>query len=159
MEATSEVQWSQLQRDPKSVAALADAGEVRVHRRDGADLLLRREDSVTAASEGAFAAVRALRNILAHLPLEAAVEALSEEFPWLSLLPAEELPLFVADFTRSARISAELSQWSVLAGTVREWRATAAIYAEPGLLAQLTGPLMEDHGPVPAPVEADSDVG
>ena len=78
-----------------------------------------------------------------YLPTEAAIEALSEEFPWLILLPSAELPQFVADFTRSARISAELGQWSVLAETVREWRATAAVYAEPGLLAQLTAPLTE----------------
>jgi hypothetical protein len=159
VEATREVQWSELQRDPKSVAALADSGDVRVRRRDGAALLLTREDRVNAAGEGALAAARALRNILAHLPIEAAVEALTEEFPWLSLLPSAELPQFVGDFTRSARISAELGQWSVLAETVREWKATAAVYAEPGLLAQLTGPLTEDHGQVPGPVGADSDAG
>ena len=65
----------------------------------------------------------------------------------------------MADFTRSARISAELGQWSVLAETVREWKATAAIYAEPYLLVQLTGSLTEDHGQVPGPVGADADAG
>jgi hypothetical protein len=114
---------------------------------------------VHAAGEGAQAAARALRNILAHLPIEAAVEALAEEFPWLSLLPSAELPQFVADFTRSARISAELGQWSVLAETVRQWKATATVYADPELLRQLTGPLTEDHGQVPAPVEAGVDAG
>jgi hypothetical protein len=157
VEVTKEVQWSELQRDPKSVAILADAGDVRVRRRDGAALLLTREDRVDAAGEGALAAARALRNILAHLPTDAAVEALAEEFPWLSLLPSAELPQFVTDFTRSARISAELGQWSVLAETVREWKATAAVYADPEILRQLTGPLTEDHGPVPGPVEADAD--
>ena len=138
---------------------LADAGDVRVRRRDGAALLLTREDRVNAAGEGALAAARALRNILAHLPTDAAVEALAEEFPWLSLLPAAELPQFVADFTRSARISAELGQWAVLAETVREWKATAAIYADPRLLGELTGPLSEDHGQVPGPVEMDAEAG
>lgn len=159
VEATREVQWSELQRDPKSVARLADAGDVRVRRRDGAALLLTREDRVNAAGEGALAAARALRNILAHLPVGVAVEALTEEFPWLSLLPESELPQFVVDFTRSARISAELGQWSVLTETIREWRATAAIYADPALLRQLTGTLSEDHGPVLGPVQAGSDAG
>jgi hypothetical protein len=157
VKATTEVQWSELQRDPKSVAALADSGDVRVRRRDGAALLLMREDRANAAGEGAFTAARALRNILAHLPLDAALAALAEEFPWLDLLPRAELPQFVADFTRSAQISAELGQWSVLAETVREWKATAAVYADPALLGQLTRPLAEDHGPVPGPVEADAD--
>jgi hypothetical protein len=151
---TREVQWSELQRDPKGVAALADTGDVRVRRRDGAALLLMREDRVNAAGEGAFAAARALRNILVHLPLDIAVAALTEEFPWLQLLPQAELPQFVADFTRTATISAEIGQWSVLAETIREWKATAAIYADPALLGRLTGPLDEDHGAVPGPVEA-----
>ena len=64
MGATREVQWSELQRDPKSVAALADSGDVRVRRRGGAALLLMREDRVSAVGEGAFTAARALRNVL-----------------------------------------------------------------------------------------------
>ncbi|MFK3981060.1 hypothetical protein ACI2K4_11860 [Micromonospora sp. NPDC050397] len=159
MGATREVQWSELQRDPKSVAALADTGDVRVRRRDGAALLLMREDRVSAAGEGAFTAARALRNVLTHLPLEVAAAALTEEFPWLSLLPVEELPQFIADFTRSAQIAAEVGQWSVLAQTVREWRATAAVYADPSLLRRLTEPLTDDYGPVPTPMEVDDDAG
>ena len=54
-------------------------------------------------------------------------------------------------------MSAELGQWSVLAETMREWKATAAVYADPALLGQLTGPLGEDHGPVSGPVQADDD--
>ncbi len=157
VDASREVQWSELQRDPKSVAALADAGDVRVRRRDGASLLLIREDRADAAGEGAFAAVRALRNVLVHSPIDVATAALAEEFPWLDLLPPTELAQFVADFTRAAMSAAELSQWSVLARTVREWKATAAVYADPALLHQLTAPLEEDHGAVPVPVEADGD--
>lgn len=150
------MQWSELQRDPKSVAALADSGDVRLRRRDGADLLLTREDRLQATGEGALAAARTLRSILTHLPPEVATVALTDEFPWLDLLPADELPQFVADFIRSAQASAELGQWSVLAQTLREWKATAAIYADPELLRQLTQPLTDDLGPVPAPIQTDS---
>lgn len=146
------MQWSELQRDPKGVAALADSGDVRVRRRDGADLLLTREDRVVASGEGAITAVRALRNVLAHIPVEMAAAALSDEFPWLSLLPADAVSQFVDEFVKAARISAELGQWSVMAETLRGWKATALIYADPDVLAQLTGPLDDDLGPVPAPV-------
>jgi hypothetical protein len=44
-----EVQWSDLQRDRKGVAELAEAGDVRVRRRDGVNLLLVREDRQVAA--------------------------------------------------------------------------------------------------------------
>jgi hypothetical protein len=129
--AAKEVQWSELQRDPKGVAALADSGDVRVRRRDGAALLLMREDRVRATGEGAFAAARALRNVLVHSSPEVARAALTDEFPWLDLLPPADVAQFVSDFTRSAMIAAELGEWSVLAETVREWKSTAAIHADP----------------------------
>lgn len=147
------MQWSELQRDPRGVAALADSGDVRVRRRDGATLLLTREDRVTAAGEGAIAAARALRNVLAHLPVALAADALTEEFPWLALLPADDLPIFVRDFVRAAEISAELGQWGFIAQTIREWKATAAVYADPTLARDLTRPLSDDYGPVPGPEE------
>lgn len=151
------MQWSELQRDPKGVAALADAGDVRVRRRDGADLVLTREDRLTTSGEGAIVTVRALRNLLAHVPVETAAAALNDEFPWLSLLPDEAVSQFVAEFVKAARISAELGQWSVLAALLRGWKATAMVYADPERLRQLSGPLNDDFGPVPVPVGGDSD--
>ncbi|WP_370969924.1 hypothetical protein [Amycolatopsis sp. cg9] len=149
----TEVQWSELQRDPKGVAALADEGGVRVRRRDGAALLLTREDRAHSASEGSVAAARALRNVLAHLPSDVAA-ALLDEFPWVDVLPAAEQTQFVRDFARAFQASAEPGQWSVLAQTITEWRSTAAIHADPVLAGKLGGPIDEDFGPVPGPAEA-----
>ena len=148
---TTEVQWSELQRDPKGVAALADQGDVRVRRRDGVPLLLVREDSAIAGADGALSAARALRNALAHLPAEGAADALREEFPWVDLLPPAERSAFAADFVRAVGASAELGRWSVLAQVLVEWKATAAVYTEPGLVDELTRPLDADLGLVPAP--------
>jgi hypothetical protein len=150
----TEVQWSELQRDPKSVAALADEGDVRVRRRDGAALLLTREDRVQSSSEGSISAARALRNVLAHLPADVAARALLDEFPWVDVLPKEDQAKFVSDFARAFQASAELGQWSVLAQTIREWRSTAVIHADPILAGKLTGPVDDDFGPVVAPTEA-----
>jgi hypothetical protein len=147
-----EVQWSDLQRDPKSVAALADTGDVRVKRRDGADLLLTREDRVSAAGEGALTTVRALRAFLAHAPADAIADAMLDEFPWLAVFPSEDMIQFVQDFVTAARASAELGQWGPVATTIREWKATAAIHADPALHRRLTTPVMEDHGPVESPM-------
>ena len=151
---TTEVQWSELQRDPRSVAALADQGDVRVRRRDGAALLLTREDRASSASEGSIVAARALRNVLAHLPHDVAARALLDEFPWVDVLPEAEQAQFVRDFARSFQASAELGQWSVLAQTITEWRSTAALHADPALGGKLTGPIDEDFGPVPGPADA-----
>jgi hypothetical protein len=147
---TTEVQWSELQRDPRGVAALADRGDVRVRRRDGVSLLLVREDRAEAAADGALAAARVLRNALLHLD-EAAHEALTQEFPWLDLLPVDDRRRFAGDFARTVQASAELGQWDVLSQALVEWRATAAVHADPALTAELSRPIDDDLGPVPAP--------
>jgi hypothetical protein len=149
---TQEVQWSDLARDPKSVAALADAGDVRLKRRDGADLVLTRADRVAAADEGAVTAARAFRNILTHIGADAVAQSFIDEFPWVQVLPEEDIREFVQDFVRSAQVAAELGRWELLSQLVREWKATAAIYAEPGLAERLRAPVDGDFGPVSSPV-------
>lgn len=154
---TTEVQWSELQRDPKSVAALADEGDVRVWRRDGAPLLLTRADRAATAADGAVHAARALRNLLAHLPRDArAAAALSliDEFAWADVLPPDDREQFVTDFARSFLVSAELGQWAPLEQTIREWHNTAVIHADRELTASLAAPIDDDFGPVPRPTEA-----
>jgi hypothetical protein len=149
----TEVQWSDLQRDPKAVAALADEGVVRVRRRDGAILLLSREDRAESAEAGALTAARALRNFLAHVDPPVAAEILRDEFPWIDLLPPGDREQFAEEFVRAVRTSAELGEWFLLAQTITEWKATATAYADPALATQLSGPLDTDHGPVPSPDE------
>jgi len=148
----TEVQWSELQRDPKQVAKLAEDGAVRVRRRDGVPLLLIREDRARSATEGSVGAARALRSVLVHLPPGIAARALLDEFPWVDMLPEDEQEQFVVDFARAFQASAELGEWSVLAQVIREWRSTALIYADPVLTERLSGPLAGDGGPVPPPM-------
>ena len=150
----TEVQWSELQRDPKAVAALTDEGDVRVRRRDGAALLLTREDRAAATAQGAVTAARAVRTLLAHLPPEQAAAALIEEFPWVDILPETDRIQFVTDFVRAFQASAEIGQWTILSQTITEWKATAAVHADPVLVEQLARPLADDFGPVSAPIEA-----
>jgi hypothetical protein len=133
------------------VAELADREAVRVRRRDGAALLLTREDRVQSAAEGAVAAARALRGLATHVTAATVATSLAEEFPWMDVLPAEDRAEFVGDFLHAFRVSAELGQWSTLAQVLREWKATAAIHADPELAAALSRPLGDDLGSVPTP--------
>ena len=148
---TAEVQWSELARDPKSVAALADEGDVRLRRRDGVSLLLTREDRAGATQAGSLTAARALRNALVHLGHDEAAAALQEEFPWIDHLLPDDVPLFVSEFVRAVGASTELGDWSALARTIVEWKATARASSDPSLLRALTEPINEDLGPVPSP--------
>ena len=59
----------------------------------------------------------------------------------------------MSDFVRAFQASAEMGQWTLLAQTVREWKATAAVHADPELVEQLTSPLSDDFGEVHDPTE------
>lgn len=77
----------------------------------------------------------------------------SDEFRWTEDLPEDERARFAADLAEASQASAELEQGSVLAQTIREWRSTAAIHADPVLAKQLSGPIDDDFGPLPAPTD------
>ena len=100
-----------------------------------------------------MAAARALRNLLAHMEPQIAAAALVDEFPWADVLPEQDRVQFVTDFVRAFQASAEMGQWTSLAQTVREWKATAAVHADPELVEQLSSPLNDDFGAVPDPTE------
>ena len=90
------------------------------------------------------------------LPIRRAIgvspaDVLREEFPWVDLLPEVERRAFAVDFVRAVGASAELGRWSVLAQVLVEWKATAAVYADPALVEELIRPLESDLGPVRAP--------
>ncbi|MGH3897263.1 MAG: hypothetical protein ACRDTA_03240 [Pseudonocardiaceae bacterium] len=122
-------------------------------RRDGAVLLLTREDRASSAAEGAVAAARTLRNLLLRLGPQAVAAALLDEFPWSDALPEQDRAQFVTDFVRAFHASAEIGQWTLLSQTVREWRATAAVHACPDLVKQFSGPLNDDFGVIRDPIE------
>lgn len=134
-----------------SVAELPEWGELR-HCGAAASAPI----ASRAASEGAVTAARALRNVLNHLSPDALIDLLTDEFPWISLLPEGSRSSFAVDFVQNFRISADLGQWAALDQTVHEWKATAAVCADPALAGQLTGPVEGDLGPVPPPSGFDA---
>ncbi|MFD1522605.1 hypothetical protein [Pseudonocardia yunnanensis] len=69
----------------------------------------------------------------------------------MDLLPESERRRFATDVVRAFEASAESGRWSALAQVIVEWKATAAIYADPALVEELSRPLDGDFGPVPAP--------
>lgn len=68
----------------------------------------------------------------------------------MDLLPVADRLQFVADFVRAVGASAELGRWPVLAQVLVEWKATAVVHSDPALVAELSPPLEDDLGPVPA---------
>lgn len=151
---TLEVLWSELARDPKSVADKVDQGDVLVRRRDGAPLRLSREDRSAAGLEGLALAARLLRDLVRDPHTRTAVlAAVVDELSWTSFLPAADRAAFIAEFERTALGAAQVGTLVPLADLVREWQATAAIWAEPALTDELTRSLPGDGDLVPAPLD------
>lgn len=149
---TVEVQWSELARDAKGVARkVDDSGEVRVRRRDGVTLVLRREDLSEELGSGLVVAARALRKALTQLAPNQAATVLVDEFPWVEVLPAGDQAEFVAEFVRATQAAAELGRPELLARVINEWKNTALVYTSPDMLAAATTPADSDFGPVPSP--------
>jgi hypothetical protein len=79
------------------------------------------------------------------------------EFPWVGVLPSADVKQFVQDFANAVLAAAELQRWQIVDETVSEWKATAAIHADPALRKRLTGAITDDLGPVPSPVDEAAD--
>lgn len=73
---------------------------------------------------------------------------LLKAMPWSRSLPKDDLPTLATELAEAAASGRDAPER--VATLIREWRATADIYADPSLLAALTTPI-DDHGPVPEP--------
>jgi hypothetical protein len=69
-------------------------------------------------------------------------------FPWAQFLPESEVVVFVSELMKAADSGERAPQR--LADLMREWRATAEIYADPVALRAFREPI-RDYGPVPEP--------
>ena len=101
---------------------------------------LTRADHHTDRREAFEATARLLRNLAAHSP-GALVAALEEAYAWVEFLPSGARNRFAEELTRTLLAAASVDLYTSVAQLVREWKATAEIYADPELARQLTEPL------------------
>lgn len=75
-----------------------------------------------------------------------------ESFAWSEFLPPKDRRAFLDEFSRTLIASANMDTDGHLTQVVREWRATAEIYAHPGLAKRLRQPVRSTDGrSIPAP--------
>ncbi|MGQ0465763.1 MAG: DUF6247 family protein [Sporichthyaceae bacterium] len=146
----SERPFSDLLRRPGEVTADVESGDVLLRRRDEPDLRLTRADR-EADRSSAFAALGGAFRHLVATDSAAAVGALGEAFPWIEFLPATQRRAFVREFSRVLVACADLDNYAPLGQTVREWRATAEVHADPALARRLRRPVAAAGGPVEPP--------
>jgi hypothetical protein len=149
--ATVEFMISELQREPRKVLEHLERGDIILKRRGQAALRLTVEGR-DAERDAAYAAmVRLVRNLVVHG--QAGVEeAMIDAFPWSGFLSDHERTVFGAELSSMLVATAELETTAPLAQLVVEWRATAAVRADPALAARLATAIDEPRGePVPMP--------
>lgn len=151
------LQWSDLARNPRHIAEIVDRdGEARIERRGDEQLVLMEAKRYDTAVEHLDTLTRLVRNLVLTRSIEAAVR---ETFPWSRALPVDGRKEFFAEFGETFEMCKDLDVWVPLEQMLIEWKATAAIYADPELRDALRRPMVvdEDLGPVLAPEVPDAE--
>jgi PHD/YefM family antitoxin component YafN of YafNO toxin-antitoxin module len=145
---TTTLAWTTVQRDPKTAATAAEVQDVVLERRDAPNLVLGSEERYNQHRETLRLVGRLYQDwAAAQEPLV----ALQRELPWLGELPPAQQEEFATDFYRTLQSAADLSKLELIAQCLGDWKATAAIYADPTLRDALRAPLSGSGGPVPRP--------
>ena len=151
MNQTADATLTDFLRDPKAVVDRLEHVDIVLHRRNAEDLYLSLESRTEAVAESVRLLARMLSAALTDPGVRDRLGASVEQIPWLSFLPAQQRQLFITEFFRTAEAAAELGVMTPLAQLLREWQATALIYADPELAAELRRPLAGDGERVRAP--------
>ena len=150
-------QWSEAARSPREVAAAADAaGWLRLERRGEASFVLVREDRLEQSWEGWETSARLVSLLLERVSHKTAAGLVAKVFNWSRFLSAEERVEFAHEYVDIFTACNELQVWAPLGQLVHEWKATAAVAADPELAAALSTPIDTDFGVVPFPEVPDA---
>ena len=151
MSSTAEATMTEFLRDPNGVVERLEHVDVVLHRRNAEDLRLSLQSRSEAVNDSVRFLTRVLGTALTDEVVRQRLRVSVEAIPWLSFLPEERRSEFLVDFFRCAEAAAELGTMAPLVQLLREWQATAAIYADPELSAELRRPLPGDGERVPTP--------
>jgi hypothetical protein len=146
--------WSDFLREPTRALSRLERGEdVILRRRDGEPLRLTLKSRGEAANLGTEIAARILAGALPALDSIDRVigDALGERLPWVRLLPPDAREAFLREFAETLEACASVGNMSRLAEVLGDWKATAAIHADPVLAADLKRPLPGTSTRVPRP--------
>jgi len=152
---TEELTFSTFLRNPREVIDRLEYGDVVLRRRGAPSIRVSFDGRMRDRDDGTSLVARMLADATRdEHGRQALVRALGHVFAWVDLLPQHAREEFLEEFLRTAEAAAEVGTHAPLAQLVRAWRETAAIYADPELFEQMTGPLPGDGGKVPEPPAA-----
>lgn len=152
------VQWSDVQKQPKEVAAAVDeAGEVCIERRGQNPLLLMTHERVQQTLGGLDVVGRLVHALATGGHNDEYLNwAIERALPWLHFLPQKDRVEFSREFVQTVSACGDLGVWAPLGRMLHAWKQTAAIHADPALAKDLSRALDADLGPVMMPTEGDA---
>ena len=144
---------TEMLRSSGEVLRQAERHDVVLRRRDGADVMLvdlEREQSLRRSLADLARIIASLQGAPDVLT-DRVAETLPAAIPWTSFLPGSERVAFLREFSTTASACIETGVFEPLGQLDREWRATAAVYADPRLLEELQAPADDEALEVPRP--------
>lgn len=148
--AISEATFTEFLRDPKRVTRRLDAGDVILHRRDEEDLRL----SIASRSAAEGRVLGLLSGLVAAALRDPGIRShamASASLPWTQFLPEDERVRFFGELFACIEGAAQVGTLAPVERLMDEWRATAAIHADPDLARQLGTPMAGDGSRIPHP--------
>jgi hypothetical protein len=101
--------------------------------------------AVLARAEEAASILSAALDTVSELPARLP-ELLAQRYAWIRFLPAEGRSTFAREYVETLQACASIGNTARLDEMLTAWRATAEVYADPTLLARLSGPLPAPTG-------------
>lgn len=138
-------------RDPNSIVEKLERQDVVLHRRNAGDLRLSLQSRSEADDEGIRFIAHLLGQALTDDVVRARLVSAAAATPWVTFLPEPSRGIFVEELVRTAEAAGELGSLAPLAQLLVEWKATAAIHADPALAVGLKRPIAKIGSPVLAP--------
>ncbi len=147
MGAAATATFSEFLREPKRVIRQLDkAARVVIERRDADDLVLMNAARADEDAEGLEIVAHVLAKALSEVPAAVFAHALAERLPWARFLPPAERDRFTREFLATAEASGAAGSTAALAQLIHEWKATAEVWSDPKLAAELQRPLPAPKG-------------
>jgi hypothetical protein len=147
-----DVPFSELLHHPAATAGRLDAvPALRLRRRNAGDLALMRVEQLEQDRTVVAFAAHLLAGLARSGEIDVLRRLLPDAAPWVTFLPDADFDSFVAELVAVARGAADLGNLAPIAVLLTQWRHSAEIYSDPGLLEILTREPEGDLGPVPTP--------
>lgn len=139
---THELTLTSFLRQSGPVLERVEHENVRLRRRDGADLYLKRADREEAEHESIAAAGRLLAELVRdRAARDALVAGTPDAMPWTRFLPDGDRAAFVDELIENIVACADLGNFAPVGTLVRQWKNTAEVWAQPQLLGALRASL------------------